>query len=122
MATGGRIVHHFLQHLGDARNAVVFVGYQAAGTRGRAMVEGAATVGIHGVRVEVRAEVLYLETLSAHADQGELVRWCEALPGRPGRIFLNHGEDPPRKALSALLAERGFSRPQLPATGETVPW
>lgn len=122
MATGGRVVHHLLHRLGDPRTAVVFTGYQAAGTRGRALVEGADTVAIHGHRVEVKAEIHQLHGLSAHADREELLRWCRALPGAPGRIFLNHGEDPPRKALAAALQELGWPRPELPAFGDSVPW
>ena len=122
MATGGRVVHHLKQRLGDPKNAVVFVGYQASGTRGRALVNGAEYVGIYGQRVPVRAEILELHGLSAHADQGELLRWCEALPESPQRVYLNHGEDPPRKALAAALTELGWKRPVLPETGESVDW
>jgi metallo-beta-lactamase family protein len=126
MATGGRVVHHLIHRLGDPRNSVVFVGFQGAGTRGRALIDGADTVAIHGRTVRVRASVHQLHGLSAHADHSELLRWCQALPGVPARIFLNHGEDPPRKALSTAIAEMGtgagWPRPHLPKTGETVPW
>ena len=123
MATGGRVVHHLKRRLADERNAVVFVGYQAGGTRGRALVDGARSVGIHGERIPVRAEISILHGLSAHADQEELVRWCRDLPGAPQRVFLNHGEDPPRKVLAATLAtEDGWPRPHLPWNRETVPW
>ncbi len=122
MAEGGRVVHHLLHHLAEPRNAVVFVGFQGAGTRGRALVDGADTVGIHGHRVPVRAEVHLLSSLSAHADRGELLRWCKAFPGVPQRIFLNHGEDPARKALAAAISELGWPRPALPIAGDTVPW
>ena len=122
MATGGRVVHHLKQRLGDPKNAVVFVGYQAAGTRGRALVNGAENVAIHGQRIPVRAEILELHGLSAHADQEELLKWCQALPGPPERVFLNHGEDPPRKTLAAALTELDWKRPVLPETGESVPW
>jgi len=70
----------------------------------------------------VRAQVHQLHGLSAHADVDELLRWCRALPGVPERIFLNHGEDPARKALAVAVAEMGWPRPELPATGEAVPW
>jgi metallo-beta-lactamase family protein len=122
MANGGRVVHHLLHRLGDRRNLVLFVGYQAAGTRGRALVDGAESVAIHGQRVPVRAEIRYLRSLSAHADRDELVRWCRALPAKPQRIFLNHGEDPARKALEATLVEEGFVRPVLPRSGQAFPW
>jgi metallo-beta-lactamase family protein len=122
MATGGRIVHHLKQRLPDERSTVVFAGFQAAGTRGRALVDGAQTVSIHGRRVEVRAEIARLTGLSAHADRDELLRWCRALPEPPARVFLNHGEDPPRKALAAAIEELGWPRPGLPLTGTVVDW
>lgn len=123
MANGGRVVHHLLHHLGNPRDAVVFVGFQAAGTRGRALVDGADTVAIHGHEVPVRAAIHVLHSMSAHADRDELVRWCRALPGPPpARVFLNHAEDPARKALAAALAESGWTRPTLPLPGERVPW
>jgi len=122
MATGGRVVHHLKHRLGDERSGVVFVGYQAAGTRGRALVDGARMVAIHGEPVAVRAEIHQLHGLSAHADRAELLQWLAALPGRPQRIFLNHGEDPQRKALAASIHQQGLSRPLLPINGESVPW
>ena len=79
-------------------------------------------VAIHGDPVPVRAEVRQLHGLSAHADGVELLRWVAALPAPPERVFLNHGEDPPRKALSAALHQTGLVRPLLPDTGESVPW
>jgi metallo-beta-lactamase family protein len=138
MANGGRVVHHLLHRLGDPDSAVVFTGYQAAGTRGRALVEGVDLVAIQGETVRVRARVHQLHGLSAHADRTELLRWCGALPGVPDRVFLNHGEDPARKALAAALAEptspepaflepafetaQPWPRPNLPRTGDSVPW
>lgn len=122
MANAGRVVHHLLHRLGDPASTVVFSGFQAAGTRGRALLDGATSVGIHGRHVPVRARIHGLTGLSAHADQGELLRWCRALARPPQRIFLNHGEDPARKALAAVIAELGWPRPELPLSGTTVPW
>ena len=122
MATGGRVVHHLKHRLADERNAIVFVGYQAGGTRGRALVDGAETVSIHGQPVPVEAEILSLHGLSAHADQSELVRWFEELPAHPGQIFLNHGEDQSRKALAAILQSVGSVKPQLPVNGDDIAW
>ena len=122
MATGGRVVHHLKHRLSDERNAVVFVGYQAAGTRGRALVEGARMVAIHGTPIPVRAEVRLMVGLSAHADQQELLRWCQSLSANPSRIFLNPGEDQARKTLSAVLAENEFPLPFLPSLGDTTNW
>jgi metallo-beta-lactamase family protein len=124
MATGGRVVHHLKHRLPNASSAVVFVGYQAGGTRGRALVNGAETVSIHGQPIPVEAEILSLHGLSAHADQAELVCWFDDLPGIPDQIFLNHGEDQPRKALAAVLQSGDSSRPrpQLPVIGDEVDW
>ncbi|HEX6901217.1 MAG TPA: MBL fold metallo-hydrolase [Thermoanaerobaculia bacterium] len=123
MAAGGRVVHHLLHRLGDPRSTVLFAGYQAVGTRGRALLDGAETVAIHGHTVWVKARIQHLQGLSAHGDRDELLRWCRALPGPPRRIFLNHGEDPARKALSVAIAEElGWLRPVLPLTGDSVAW
>ncbi|HVR99052.1 MAG TPA: MBL fold metallo-hydrolase RNA specificity domain-containing protein, partial [Thermoanaerobaculia bacterium] len=123
MAAGGRVVHHLLHNLGDPNTSVVLVGYQAAGTRGRALVDGADTVAFQGRMVRVRARIHQLHSLSAHADREELLQWCRALPGVPQRVFLNHGEDPARKALAAAIAGmEGWPRPELPLIGDEVPW
>jgi metallo-beta-lactamase family protein len=123
MVQGGRILHHLKRRLDDPRHAVCFVGYQAAGTRGRAIRDGAEVVVLHGQPVEVRASVHQIDTLSAHADRHELVRWGGALPAPPGRVFLNHGEDPARKALEAtLVGELGWPRPRLPLLGDRADW
>ena len=123
MAAGGRVVHHLLHRLGDPRSTVLFAGYQAVGTRGRALLDGVETVAIHGHTVWVKAKVQHLQGLSAHGDRDELLRWCRALPGSPRRVFLNHGEDAARKALSVAIAEElGWPRPVLPLTGDSVPW
>ena len=122
MANGGRVVHHLAQKLPDAKNTVVFVGYQAAGTRGRALLQGAQAISIHGRPIPVRAEIAQISGMSAHADREELLRWCRALPAPPRRIFLNHGEDPARKALAAAIHELGWPRPETPLAGAPAEW
>lgn len=122
MATGGRIVHHLANRLPNPKNTVVFVGYQAAGTRGRALLDGAQSISIHGRRIAVAAEIAQIQGLSAHADAADLLRWCRALPGAPRRIFLNHGEDPARKALACAITELGWPRPELPLAGTQADW
>ena len=122
MANGGRVVHHLKRLLPSERNAVVFVGYQAGGTRGRALVDGAHTVAIHGEPIPVRAEIQSQHGLSAHGDRAELIRWCESFPEPPRKIFLNHGEDPARKALAAELEAAGLPRPRLPYVGNRYSW
>ena len=83
MATGGRVLHHMAAALPDPRNTVLFVGYQAAGTRGRLLVDGAREVKIHGRHVPVAARIAKIDSMSAHADRGEIVRWLATLPQAP---------------------------------------
>ncbi|PRD68793.1 MBL fold metallo-hydrolase [Malikia spinosa] len=92
MATGGRVLHHLVQYLGDHRHMVLLTGYQAPGTRGAALVNGSATLRIHGQDLPVRAEVVQLQTASAHADAPQLMTWLRAVPGRPHRAFVVHGD------------------------------
>jgi metallo-beta-lactamase family protein len=106
MASGGRVLHHLKAYAPDARNSLLFVGYQAAGTRGAAIVAGAPTVKIHGQYVPVRAEVAQLDTLSAHADRDELLAWIGALPAAPQRVYVTHGEPVAADALRQAIEER----------------
>ena len=92
MATGGRVVHHLKAFAPDARNTILLVGFQAGGTRGAALLEGAPTIKIHGEHVPVRAEVASINNLSAHADANELIAWARAMPAAPQQVFVNHGE------------------------------
>jgi len=106
MATGGRIVHHLRTRLPDDRNVVLFVGYQAAGTRGQALTHGVDEVKMFGELIPVKAHIRQIDALSAHADRSELVRWSGTLgkPG-PGRVFLTHGEPESAESLAALLRQ-----------------
>ena len=106
MATGGRVVHHLKAFAPDARNAIVFAGFQAAGTRGAAMVGGATQIKIHGEWIPVRAEVARLDGLSAHADREDLLAWISALPRPPRRIYVTHGEPEAADALRQAIEER----------------
>jgi len=103
MCEGGRIVHHLQHGLGNPKNTVLFVGYQAEGTLGRRLRDGADTVNVFGEPVIRRAEVAALDGFSAHADQRELVSWVSKLAPAPRRIFLVHGELGPAETLAALL-------------------
>jgi metallo-beta-lactamase family protein len=106
MASGGRVLHHLKAYAPDARNSILFVGYQAAGTRGASIVAGAPTVKIHGQYVPIRAEVVQLDTLSAHADREQLLAWIGALPAAPRRVFVTHGEPVAADALRQAIEER----------------
>jgi metallo-beta-lactamase family protein len=106
MATGGRVLHHMAAALPDPRSTVLFVGYQAAGTRGRLLVDGAREVKIHGQLVAVNARIAKNDSMSAHADRKEIIRWLETLPAAPGRLCLVHGEPGPMDALKQRIADR----------------
>ncbi len=122
MADGGRILHHLKHRLPIPETTVVFVGFQATGTRGRALLDGSQVISIHGEPIPVRARICRLEGLSAHAGRSELLRWVEAFPARPRQLFLNHAEEPARQALRAELLARGWPRPELPVIGAHYPW
>ncbi|MDM7941840.1 MAG: MBL fold metallo-hydrolase [Hydrogenophaga sp.] len=92
MATGGRVLHHLVQYLGDHRNMVVLTGYQAPGTRGATLANGGTQLRIHGQDLPVRAEIVQLQSASAHADAGQLLAWLRALPQPPRRVFVTHGD------------------------------
>ncbi len=120
MATGGRVLHHLAAALPDERNSVVFVGYQAAGTRGRSLVDGAAAVRIHGRDVVVHARIAKIDSMSAHADRSEILRWLGTLPKPPDRLYLVHGEPQPMDALKAMIADRLGWTTLTPEHGEAV--
>ena len=92
MATGGRVIHHLKAFAPDPRNTILFSGYQAAGTRGAAMLGGAREIRIHGQDVPVRAEVAALSSLSAHADANEILQWLGSFRQAPRAAFVTHGE------------------------------
>ena len=102
MASGGRVVHHLRHQLPDPRNTVVLTGYQAEGTRGRQLLEGARQVKMHGRWVPVHAEVVQVPDFSVHADGDEIVAWLGRAPKPPQTVYVVHGE--PRSA--AALAHR----------------
>jgi metallo-beta-lactamase family protein len=120
MATGGRVVHHLKRRLPQRRDMVVFVGYQASGTRGRSLVDGASRVKIHGEWVPVRAEVTRLDAFSAHADREELIRWVNSADDLPGTIVLVHGEPDGRRALAEVLRDRLGVKVLVPRQGSTI--
>jgi len=118
MATGGRVLHHLKAYAPSPKNTILFAGFQAAGTRGAALVGGAREVKIHGAYVPVRAEVANLDTLSAHADRDQLQAWLDALPA-PRRVFVTHGEPVAADALRLAIEERHRWPVTVPAYRET---
>ncbi|HWA31102.1 MAG TPA: MBL fold metallo-hydrolase [Rhizomicrobium sp.] len=120
MATGGRILHHLEHYAPDARNAIVFAGFQAGGTRGAAMTEGAESVKIHGRYVPVKAEVSNLSMLSAHADRDELMRWLKPLKVPPRAVFVTHGEPAAADAHRHRIEEELHWNAVVPDYGEKV--
>ena len=103
MATGGRVLHHLESVLPDSRNTVLFVGYQAVGTRGRLLVDGAKTIKMHGRMIPVQARIEVVESMSAHADSTEILRWLGGFTRPPRRAFIVHGELAAMEALSASI-------------------
>jgi metallo-beta-lactamase family protein len=105
MATGGRVLHHLEHQLPTSRNSVILTGYQVAGTRGRALADGATSVKIHGRYIPVDAEVVNIRGYSAHADREQMVSWLRHAP-KPRGVFVVHGEPDSAKALAHSLHER----------------
>jgi metallo-beta-lactamase family protein len=120
MATGGRVLHHLKAALPDARNTVLFVGHQAEGTRGRRLVDGDTVVKIHGEMVPVHARVALIESMSAHADSNEILRWLGGFTRPPRTTFLVHGEPAAMDALSASIQSKLGWTTKIPEHGETV--
>ena len=118
MCEGGRILHHLAHGLGNERNTVLFVGYQAEHTLGRRLREGAEEVNILGERVRRRAEIATLDGFSAHADQHELADWAARLDPAPRRIFLVHGDLKPAQVLAGKLEERIGATVEIPKRGQ----
>ena len=121
MATGGRVLHHLAHYAGQHRNMIILTGFQAPGTRGATLASGARSVRIHGRDVELNAEVVQLQSASAHADANQLLAWLRTLPQAPDQVYVVHGElaaaDELRKRIQhdlgwrAMVPEHGSSWP-----------
>jgi metallo-beta-lactamase family protein len=118
MANGGRILHHLRHRLGRRETHVVFVGYQANGTLGRRLVDGAKWVRIHGQDVQANAQIHTVGGLSAHADQHGLIEWYSGFDPHPP-LALVHGEDDARETLAGEIHQRFGVQAELPEPGET---
>jgi metallo-beta-lactamase family protein len=118
MMNGGRILHHLARRLPDPRTTVLVAGFQAIGTRGRTLIDGARFLKIHGRDIPVKAAVRRVDALSGHADRGEIGRWLGAMPA-PRRTFLVHGEPPAARGMAAFLTETRGWQVQVPTIGDT---
>ena len=119
MATGGRVLHHLALYLGHHRNMVVLTGYQAPGTRGDSLSRGNKAIRIHGQDVPVRAEVVQLQSASAHADASQLMDWLRASPHAPHRVFVTHGDPGASDALRQRIEHELGWRALVPEHGST---
>jgi len=120
MASGGRVVHHLRHQLPDPRNTVVLTGYQAVGTRGRQLVDGARQVKMHGRYVPVHAEVVQIPDFSVHADGPEVVRWLSRMRSAPRTAYVVHGEPPASAALAEMIRQDLGWNAVVPSLGERV--
>lgn len=110
MCEAGRIVHHLFWNLPRPQSAIVITGYQAAGTRGRHLVDGAKTLRLLGQEVPVKASIHTLGGLSAHGDQADLLWWCQGFRSKPAKVFITHGElDPAQNFADALKRQLGWN-------------
>jgi metallo-beta-lactamase family protein len=121
MATGGRILHHLAHRLPDPKNTVLLVGFQALGTRGRSLQDGAKTLRLFGEDVPVQSSVETIHGLSAHADQNEMLRWLGGFQHPPRTTYLVHGEPPAAKALGDLITSKLGWSSRAAQDGEQVP-
>jgi metallo-beta-lactamase family protein len=119
MCTSGRIRYHLKHHLWNSKNTVLFVGYQAEGTLGRYILEGAKMVRMMGIEVAVNAKVSHINSFSSHADGTGLVTWIRGFKSKPKKVFIVHGETNSAKGLESELIKLGFST-HIAKLGESV--
>ncbi len=120
MATGGRVLHHLKALAPDRRNTIVLAGFQAGGTRGARLQAGERMLRIHGEEVPVRAEVVSLPGLSAHADAGQILDWLRSAPKPPLQVFITHGEPGPADALRLRIEHELKWDAEVPLLGQQV--
>lgn len=121
MATGGRVLHHLAHHAGNHRNMVILTGYQSPGTRGATLASGARSVRIHGHDVEVQAEIVQLESASAHADAAQLLEWLRSSSSTPSQVYVVHGELSAADTLRGRIEHELHWRAMVPEHGSTWP-
>ena len=115
MCTGGRILHHLYHRLRNENDTFLFAGFQAEGTRGRAILQGEKFVKLFGQEVPVKCHVREIHGLSAHADQSELLRWVGNLTEAPNKIFITHGEETVALNFAKIIKQRRGGSPSFRA-------
>ena len=118
MATGGRVLHHLKQMLPNPRHTVILVGYQALGTRGRSMLDGAEFIKIHGALIKVKAQIEQIDEFSVHADSEELLAWLKGAKSQPKQVFVVHGESGSAEVLADRISAELGLKALVPAAGE----
>ena len=121
MATGGRVLHHLALYAGNHRNMIILTGFQAPGTRGATLASGAKSVRIHGRDVAVNAEVVQLQSASAHADANQILAWLRTMPEAPDQVYVVHGEPGPADELRKRIKHELGWRATVPEHGSTWP-
>ncbi len=120
MMSGGRIMHHAYNYLSDSSTRILFVGYQAEETMGRAILEGAKSVHLQKKQIRVKAKISEIKTLSSHADQPKLMTWLTHIQGIK-KVFLTHGENPQRSTLAERIRQERSLDVVLPTIGDILP-
>ena len=120
MSNGGRILHHELRYLPDPKSCILFVGYQAAGTLGRSIMDGASEVTIFGEKVHVRCKKKSISAYSAHADQPRLLAWLAPRRETLTKVFVVQGEEDSSEVLMAKIQDELATKAEVPKAGESV--
>lgn len=118
MCEGGRVLHHLRRNIGDPKTTILFVGFQAENTLGRKLLQGDKIARIYGEEFEVRAKIEDIDGYSAHADEGELLDFIAAIPNKPKRVFVVHGEPDAANAMAAGLSKLGIENVNVPKRGD----
>jgi metallo-beta-lactamase family protein len=121
MATGGRVLHHLANYVGDHRNMVVLTGYQSPGTRGATLASGSSTIRMHGKDLPVQAEIVQLASTSAHADANQLLAWLGRMPAPASQVYVVHGESQASDALRQRIERELHLRVVVPEHGSVWP-
>jgi metallo-beta-lactamase family protein len=119
MATGGRVLHHLIAMLPHSQNSIVFAGHQVEGTRGSLLINGMKQIRIYGSDVNVFANIVHMEELSAHADRGELISWLKKMPSKPKKVFIVHGEQEAAGSLQQIIRDEMHWSVEIPQHGHT---